>query len=387
MPASDYAKVRVGLVIAAGLAILVVAIYSIGSGTRWLRATQTLQTHFHRTNGLQVGAPVALSGVTIGAVESVDFPSDPRADYIVVRMWVESRAAERISEDSVANIRTMGLLGDKYIEIIPGPSTIPLRPGGVLASQDPFDYEALLAKKNAGDFFGNLMQASTAARNILTAIDKGQGLLGQLIRGDQSGVRVSLLDLKQSLKNINDASAQLASIVSRVNRGQGLAGALMVDSPRNRRMLRNLDESLVALRVSAQRIDQLTASLGNGEGLIPQLMRDREFADQILRDTRESIHQLEEILVKINGGQGTLGKLVNDPSLYYQTKSVLGGGGWGTTVLRGLYGITHPFTDAQEPGAGSRQAITPSDHSLPEPKPPANVPSTRTSVPAGNVNP
>lgn len=386
MPASSYSKVRVGVVLAIGLAILMFAIYSIGAGTRWLRETQTLHAHFHRTNGLQAGAPVALSGVTIGAVESISFPSDPRANYIDVRMWVDARPAQRITDDSVANIRTMGLLGDKYIEITPGTSHKPLPPGAVLASQDPIDYEALLGKKDTGDFFANLMQASVSARNILTAIDKGQGLLGQLVRGDQAGARISLRDLKQSLKNINEASAQLNLILSRINRGQGLAGALVVDSPRNRRVLRNLDESLAALRVSSQRIEQLTASLGTGQGLIPQLMRDREFANEILKDSRESIRQLEQILTKINSGQGTLGKLVNDPSLYYQAKSVLGGGGWGTSVLRGLYGITHPFSDSQEPGAGNRQAMPPSDHPFPEGNAPAGAPSTRAPGSA-DVNP
>ena len=203
-----------------------------------------------------------------------------------------------------------------------------------MASQYPIDYEGLLGKTDTGDFFANLMQATVAAREILTAIDQSQGLLGQLVRANQTGEKPPREELNQSLKNINDASARLAAILDRINRGEGLAGALVADSPRNRWMLRNLDESLAALQASSRRVEQLTASLRNGKGLIPQLMRDREFANDVLADTRKSIHQFEMILNKINSGQRTLGKLLNDPSLYYHAEGALVRR-VGTSILQG----------------------------------------------------
>lgn len=74
MARSTVVTVRVGALIAGGLAIICFGIFSIGHGTRILRRTSTIETHFHRINGLQTGAPVSLSGVTIGAVESISFP-------------------------------------------------------------------------------------------------------------------------------------------------------------------------------------------------------------------------------------------------------------------------------------------------------------------------
>ena len=120
MAKSTVVTIRVGAIIAGGLAIICFAIFSIGHGTRMLRRTDTIETHFHRINGLQSGAPVSLSGVNIGGVESIDFPVDPHADFVIVKMWIVDADLPRVRSDSVAQIDTMGLLGDKYIEITGG---------------------------------------------------------------------------------------------------------------------------------------------------------------------------------------------------------------------------------------------------------------------------
>lgn len=357
MDTNERSRVRVGIVLALGLGLIIVAVYAIGGGSRWLLRTQSLEAHFHRINGLQNGAPVALSGVTIGAVETVDFPPSAQSDFVVVRMWIENRAALRIPVDSTASIATMGLLGDKFVEISPGNSRVMISPGAVVASQDPIDYEALLAKKNTGDLIANLMEASNAARNILVAIDKGNGLLSQLIRSQPAVGEAAVANIRQSLDNIDRASAQLAETLTRVNRGQGLAGALLANTPSSRKLATALRQSIEALRESALQLQQLTAALSAGQGLLPQLISDRALADQILAQTRDSSRQLDEILTKINEGQGTLGKLVNDPALYNQAQGFLGGSraSWGSSLLRGLYTVTHPF----DSGTGSDSASTP----------------------------
>ena len=65
---------RVGIVMVIGIAILAMAIFSIGGGLRWLSGSEELTARFQRVNGLQIGAPVHLSGVNIGSVASIQFP-------------------------------------------------------------------------------------------------------------------------------------------------------------------------------------------------------------------------------------------------------------------------------------------------------------------------
>jgi phospholipid/cholesterol/gamma-HCH transport system substrate-binding protein len=137
---SKFTTATVGILIALGIAIFCFSIFSIGYGSRYFRSTVPLSAQFHRTNGLQAGARVELAGVTVGAVSSISFPRDPGADYVVVRMWVDERAFQRLRSDSVARVRTMGLLGDKFIELAAGSARASrLEPGVVIAPRDPID--------------------------------------------------------------------------------------------------------------------------------------------------------------------------------------------------------------------------------------------------------
>ncbi len=148
MAKSSVVTTRVGALIAGGLAIICFAIFSIGHGDRIFHHTDSIETHFHRINGLQTGAPVALLGVNIGAVNSITFPTDPHARLRrLVKLWIIDKYLPRVRSDSVAQISTMGLLGDKYVEITGGnPESASLAPNQILAAEDPIDLQAVLQK-------------------------------------------------------------------------------------------------------------------------------------------------------------------------------------------------------------------------------------------------
>jgi len=138
---------RVGFLVFVALAILIATIMSLGGEQKFWERKVQYEVHFARTNGLQVGAPVSLTGVTIGSVAEMRFPPDPTASYIQVLVNVLGEATPRIHDNSVATIRTFGLLGDRYIELSSGsPDAAPLPPGSLISSIDPVDYEAVLGQ-------------------------------------------------------------------------------------------------------------------------------------------------------------------------------------------------------------------------------------------------
>ena len=98
--------------------------------------------------------------------------------------------APRLRENSVATIRTYGLLGDRYIELTAGsPDAAPVQPGGLLSSIDPIDYEAVLGQ--SGDIVTNIVEVTASLKDVLGAIQRGEGLLGAMVRNRELGSRRS----------------------------------------------------------------------------------------------------------------------------------------------------------------------------------------------------
>jgi phospholipid/cholesterol/gamma-HCH transport system substrate-binding protein len=207
---------RVGALIAGGLAIICFAIFSIGHGDRIFHHTDSIETHFHRINGLQTGAPVALLGVNIGAVNSITFPTDPHANYVVVKLWIVDKDLPRVRSDSVAQISTMGLLGDKYIEISGGnPDSAALAPNQILAAEDPIDLQAVLQKAGSTDLIDNVIDIAQSLKSILESIDKGHGILAELIKGEAKGAQppLTLADLRTTFDNLNKLAVEVNAML------------------------------------------------------------------------------------------------------------------------------------------------------------------------------
>src|SRR5438046_6818498 len=110
---------KIGLLVAIALAILMVTVFSLNQEQPFWERKVQYEVRFTRTGGLQTGAPVSLSGVSIGTVAEMRFPPDPAVNYIQVLINVKGALATRIRENTVASIRTLGLLGDRYAEHSP----------------------------------------------------------------------------------------------------------------------------------------------------------------------------------------------------------------------------------------------------------------------------
>jgi phospholipid/cholesterol/gamma-HCH transport system substrate-binding protein len=336
------------VVIAIGIGLVCFGIFSIGGGSRFLTRSETIVARFHRINGLQDGAPVTLSGVKVGAVDSIKFPTDPLDTHVIVTMWIAESAAERIRTDSVAQISSMGLLGDKFVELSPGTIGAPVaEAGSIIPSRDPIDYEALLQKPGTDDLIANILAISNSMRALLDQIEKGHGLLAEVMRGEQ-GVpperQLNLASIQQTLTSVNRLSIQMDTLLTRINRGEGLAGQMLSGRGKGGKFLSELEKTAISVQQTSARLDRMMERFDKAQGLFPQLMNDKESGTEVLANLRQSSHDLKDILHKIDAGQGTIGMAVNDPQLYFELRGLLAdGGGWAIGLVRGLYNLTHPF--------------------------------------------
>ncbi|MGZ3621178.1 MAG: MlaD family protein [Candidatus Binataceae bacterium] len=382
-------SLRVGIVMVIGIAILAMAIFSIGGGLRWLSGSEELTARFQRVNGLQIGAPVFLSGVNIGSVASIQFPSDRRANYVVVRLRIEANAVQRVRTDSVAKIESLGLLGDKFLLLTAGTPEAPsVKADALLKSQNPVNYAALLQAPGTGDLVANVIAISNSLRQLLETANQGNGILAELIKGpsNPNEKTLTLASIRQTLDGLQTLTAKLDLAVDRVDRGQGVIGAMLSPENDGKRVVANITSAAASMRTASANLQQtstqlqdLVARMDRARGLLPQLMEDQAYAGQVMSNLRRSSDDMREVLDKINGRQGTLGLLVNDPSLYNRTTNLVSASGWGFSLFRGAYGLTHPFSTTASPSYSPDEPLnySPAVNSAPSatgtnPPPPAS---------------
>jgi phospholipid/cholesterol/gamma-HCH transport system substrate-binding protein len=351
MADSNRSALRVGILLAAGLSIFAFAVLTFGHGTRFLSGGESFEAHFQRINGLQTGAPVMLRGVRVGAVEGIEFPGDPSADYVVVRLWIQNGAAMRVRADSQAKIASLGVLGDKFVVLTGGtPDSPTARAGTVLPSVDPVDYATLLQRKGTHDTLANVLAITESMRTLIDAVNNGHGLAHELFYSEATDSNQRTLTL-ESLRATVDAARQtvldLDVILRRAESGKGIMGALFNGD--GRRLDANLQAAAASARTATEALAALAQRYRNADGAIPQLMENREYAREVMDNLRQSSADLEQILHKINAGQGTIGKLVNNPALYDSAQKLVATQGWGVAFIKAIYGVLHPLSST-EPG-------------------------------------
>ncbi|HTJ45686.1 MAG TPA: MlaD family protein [Kofleriaceae bacterium] len=115
---------KVGLLMVGAAALFAAFIFVLGHFS--LRGGFTMYVDYDYSGNVQPGAPVKVSGITVGRVEGVDFlggqidPETKRRVQVRVEIWVEDRAHDSIRRDAEFFINTAGVLGEQYVEIVPG---------------------------------------------------------------------------------------------------------------------------------------------------------------------------------------------------------------------------------------------------------------------------
>jgi outer membrane protein OmpA-like peptidoglycan-associated protein len=128
-----------GLFIVGTLAILAVGIFLIGDRQFLFNPTYSLKAEFQNVAGLNTGADVRVGGIRAGTIEAMELPDRPDGRVAVIMKLRESTRG-LVRRDSVASIKTEGLLGDKYVEISFGSKTAAgIQDAEAIRSEAPVD--------------------------------------------------------------------------------------------------------------------------------------------------------------------------------------------------------------------------------------------------------
>jgi phospholipid/cholesterol/gamma-HCH transport system substrate-binding protein len=109
----------------------------------------TVKAVFSTVSGLKNRSQVMMAGVAIGEVKEIRLKND-RAEIV---MKIDKNV--KLEDDSIASIKTMGIIGDKYVSITPGASDTYLKNGGtIMETEPPIDIESLISKYIFGSVGG-----------------------------------------------------------------------------------------------------------------------------------------------------------------------------------------------------------------------------------------
>lgn len=344
---------RVGLLVAGSLVVLMIFVFFIGSEQKIFARKNEYEVRLETVTGLAEGNPVKMSGVTIGVIREIVLPRDPKERLVEIIVMIDRKYAERVRGDSRIRLKKLGLLaGDSYIDVTPGTMRFPiLEPGSLIPAQRQTDVEQLIT--SGEDLVDNFVQISYSLKNILQRIDRGEGLLGELTTSPETKQRVTdtfLTTLNKTnaalthmesgrgvmgklfyddkyaadlTASLGSAAASLQSITANVQKGldsgQGILPAVLHDAETKQRVV----DLITNLRTTSANLATFSETFKTGEGLIPRLLNDKEYGDQALTEFTLLVRQLNEVVAKINSGQGTAGKLITDPAIYESVNDIL----------------------------------------------------------------
>jgi phospholipid/cholesterol/gamma-HCH transport system substrate-binding protein len=179
-------NLRLGIFIVITLAVLAAGVFLIGSRESMFRSSYQVRADFDNVSGLNEGADVRVGGLRKGSVKNIQLPRQPNGK-VVVLMDLEKETQSIVKMDSVADIKSEGMLGDKYIEISFGSmDAAKLRGGETIGSRPPLDISDLFGKANqildtTQGALENVKDATSNINDISAKINHGQGTVGALI--------------------------------------------------------------------------------------------------------------------------------------------------------------------------------------------------------------
>lgn len=333
-------EAKVGVFFLAGLAIFAYA---------WFRVLDfqlskgfVLTAKFKSVEGLVTGAPVLISGIKVGAVKRITL--DKRTGKALVIMEIRDEYRDRIPEGSRIFVKTKGLLGDKHVVIEPGkPNARKLQPGEeIKLVYEPADAEKIMdtlgfvaqdlklltaeARRQIVDQHGakklesiidNTNRVFAAASDLIT---KNKKALDRTISNSDT-VSKDLKDILEknrgkidrTLANVDQASEGLNKLVTR-NRAK-----IDVSIDRVEELTANVNKTTGKFNRLAGDLEKVTKQIRSGRGTLGKLVQE----ETLYREANGLVRDLRMLSSQVQRGPGAVSRLINDPEIYYEARRAI----------------------------------------------------------------
>ena len=294
-----WSQLKIGLLVSVALTMIIVTIMNMSHGINFLSRQSELHALVNHTQGLKIGGPVRLNGVDVGNVRTIGIAKDSNA--VEVLFAIQPSALAHLHDDATVTIRPLGLLGDKYLDLSPGSASKPFLPvTQILHGQAEADLTGVAS--GAESTLERLNTAIGHLQRILTKVGEGQGTAGKLL--SDAGLYERSQRVMEKLETVSEKSI---GVLSKVERGEGTLGQLVSN-----------EAFYLRAQAALHDLSEVASRLNNQNGTLAKL------SDPTLyRRLDDLTTRGEQLLSKIQNGEGTIGKLVNQDELYSRSDKLL----------------------------------------------------------------
>ncbi|MGJ8639988.1 MAG: outer membrane lipid asymmetry maintenance protein MlaD [Opitutaceae bacterium] len=132
----------VGSFVLVGIAAVLYLAIQVGSARFFGSDSYELEARFSSASGVNAGSRIEIAGVRVGVVKSVILN-----DNFFAIVTLELPNSLQLDDDTIASVKTAGLIGDRYINLLPGGSGFPLEPGDMIVdTESALDIESLISR-------------------------------------------------------------------------------------------------------------------------------------------------------------------------------------------------------------------------------------------------
>ena len=299
-------ELKVGALVVVALAILIGFVVVLGDYSCSRRAI--LYVDFQNSGGLRRGAPVKISGVTVGKVADLQLWGGRRDKEhgnkkVQVRavLSLSPKALALLHEDATFRVQTLGVLGEKYVEVWPGSEGRPkLSEGAVVDGAPPATLESLIAGKGATLMADLATFFSENRQNIAAILDNLKTITHEL----KENLPPTLVQARQALDKASRAAERADNILRSVEKALGDGRDVRATLAAARSISRSLERDVIShLAVAAKNAAEASA-------------KAKELLDTVGPDVERAARSLRKTVQGLADGRGTIGALLQDKELY-----------------------------------------------------------------------
>ena len=270
-------ELKLGIFVIIGLIAVLLTIMLLGNYS--LTSKYVVNTYFDNTAGLPKKAKVKISGVDVGNIKDIVL-EDGKAKVILV---IDRKI--KLYSDATAKIVSMGIIGTKYVEITPGtPTNKVIEHGQTIKTAEGLSLEEL----------------------IENAVKKVDNILGDASKGLNKDFFKNLYDTVENLKKVSktiaDKEKQIEQVIDNFeafsNNFKNFSSDLYSITQQNKQDIRDI---VLELKKVSGKIDEIVSKINEGDGTIAKLINDEEMAEEIkdtVSDIKVTVEQLQEFVSK-----------------------------------------------------------------------------------------